>query len=174
VLLALLGITTLFGVLIAVCLFLRRTAGDWRGEGDWSVGGALGFAGVWLVSSSVAVERAARCARAWRARAALRWLASGALLGLAFLGTQVGLWTKLWQSGAVPAASGYAAAFFALTGAHAAHVLGGLVYFGVLGARLRAAAAVRREMPSLRAGALYWHFMGGLWLVLAGVLLWTR
>jgi heme/copper-type cytochrome/quinol oxidase subunit 3 len=169
-LLALVGITTLFAVLTAVCFFLRRSAGDWTATGEVRSGGALIVAGACLFASGLAVEAAARAAQAWRARTALRWLAGAAALGLAFLAAQFELWLRLWHAGHVPAASGYAATFFALTGLHALHVLGGLTYFAVLARSLRLAAAVRREMPSLRPGALYWHYMGLLWVVLVAVL----
>jgi len=62
--LALTGITTLFFVLIAVWLFLRRPAPDWHPA---SAPRALWLSTLFLAASSLAVERAARAARAERA-----------------------------------------------------------------------------------------------------------
>ncbi len=164
--LAMAGITTLFLVLIAVWFFLRRPAPDWRASE--SPPAALWLSTACLMASSVAVELAARRARASRPRAARRWLGLSLVLGLAFLAAQAALWTSLWRAGLVPAASGYAAVFFALTGLHALHALGGLGFLGFL------ALGHARTPASLRLGAIYWHFMGAIWLVLFALLYFVR
>ncbi len=171
--LALAGITTLFVVLIAVWLLLRRPATDWRAADAAGALNALWLSTACLLASSAAVELAARRARSGvdGRRAALRWLTASLVLGLAFLAAQAFLWIGLWSAGLVPSASGYAAVFFALTGLHALHVLGGLGFLGALAMRLRRRAA---WIPSVRLGAVYWHFMGALWLVLFTLLYFVR
>jgi len=164
--LALLGITTLFLVLITVWLFLRRPAPDWL-PGPAAAVRALWVSTGLLLASSATVEVAAR-----RGRQA--WLLASMLLGGAFLAAQAFLWWTLWRAGLVPESSGYAAVFFALTGLHALHVLGGLVFFGGLALELARARAHDRPGPSLRLGALYWHFMGAIWLVLFTLLYFVR
>lgn len=170
--LAMAGITTLFAVLIAVWLFLRRPAPDWR-VADAGVLDALVLGTACLVASSAAVELAARRARGGAAeqRATLRWLGASLVLGAAFLAAQVYLWIGLWRAGLVPSASGYAAVLFALTGLHALHALGGLGFLGALALWLRQRA---EHVPSVRLGAVYWHFMGALWLVLFTLLYFVR
>lgn len=170
--LAMTGITTLFAVLIAVWLFLRRPAPDWR-VADAGALDALLFGTACLLASSAAVELAARRARGGMAerRATLRWLGASLGLGLAFLAAQVWLWVGLWRAGLVPSASGYAAVLFALTGLHALHALGGLGFLGALALWLRRSA---ERVPSVRLGAVYWHFMGALWLVLFTLLYFVR
>lgn len=165
--LVLAGITTLFLVLIAVWLFLRRPAPDWRAD-ESAAPTSLWLSTVCLMASSVAVEIAARRAGAARRRPARLWLGASLVLGLAFLAAQAGLWTSLWRAGLVPAASGYAAVFFALTGLHALHALGGLGFLGYL------AFAPARAPASLRLGAVYWHYMGAIWLVLFALLYFVR
>ena len=171
--LALAGITTLFVVLIAVWLCLRRPAADWRAAEASGALDPLWFSTACLLASSAAVELAARRARTGNAarHATLRWLVAGLALGLGFVVAQVWLWIGLWRAGIVPSASGYAAVFFALTGLHALHVLGGLGFLGVLVLWLRRRA---RHVPSVRLGAVYWHFMGALWLVLFTLLYFVR
>jgi cytochrome c oxidase subunit 3 len=171
--LALAGIATLFLVLIAVWLFLRRPAPDWRAASTTGALDALWLSTACLAASSAAVELAARRARAGSAvrRATLRWLGASLVLGLAFLAAQVWLWIDLWHAGLVPSASGYAAVFFALTSLHALHVGGGLGFLGALTLRLSRGAA---RVASVRLGALYWHFMGALWVVLFGLLYFVR
>lgn len=164
--LALAGISTLFVVLIAVWLFLRRPAPDWRAADAPGALDALWISTACLIGSSVAVELAARRS----GRRTLRWLVVSLVLGLSFLAAQIWLWSGLWRAGLVPSASGYAAVFFALTGLHALHALGGLGFLGVLAVWMRRA----REAPSVRLGAVYWHFMGALWLVLFTLLYFVR
>jgi cytochrome c oxidase subunit 3 len=171
--LALAGITTLFAVLIAVWLLLRRPAGDWRGSGAVGALDALWVSTACLLASSVAVELAARRVRGGQdeRRSAQHWLATSVALGLGFLGAQAYLWLGLWRAGLVPSSSGYAAVFFALTGLHGLHVVGGLAFLGALFLWLRRSAS---GVPSVRLGALYWHFMGALWLVLFALLYFVR
>ncbi|MSR63956.1 MAG: hypothetical protein EXS08_16140 [Planctomycetes bacterium] len=173
--LVLVGISTLFLVLIAVWLFLRRPAPDWRAESGPALQ-ALLLSTLCLLASSVAIERAARLARrvAVQRNAACTWLGASILLGLGFLGAQLALWSALWRAGLVPASSGYAAVFFALTSLHALHVLGGLGFLSALWRRLHGAAPAPAAATSVRLGAVYWHFMGALWLVLFSLLYFVR
>src|SRR5262245_53867590 len=80
--LALTGITTLFLVLIAVWLFLRRPAPDWRATAR--APDALWISTACLLASSIAVELSARHARRGPAErpAARRWLAWSLVLGV--------------------------------------------------------------------------------------------
>jgi cytochrome c oxidase subunit 3 len=60
-----------------------------------------------------------------------------------------------------------------LVGLHAAHVLGGFVPLGLIHVRL-----VRRDYSSSRHDGMtfcvqYWHYLGIVWLLLLGILLWV-
>lgn len=168
--LALLGITTLFVVLFAVALLARRPSPDWPAAVRHPLG-VLWASSACLLGSSCALERAARMARDGRVPRArtVGWLAASLALGTAFVASQTAAWLVAWRGGFEPSSSGHAAVFFALTGVHALHVLGGLAF---LGARLVRCVRTAGSLPaaSLRLGALYWHFMGALWLVLVAFL----
>jgi heme/copper-type cytochrome/quinol oxidase subunit 3 len=62
---------------------------------------------------------------------------------------------------------------------HGAHLLGGIGWLLFLRARSKKLFSgtetdLRRHRRALSAAAIYWHFMGGLWLVLYLCLLrWT-
>ena len=175
--LTLAGITTLFLVLIAVSVLLRRPAPDWPFSGPKAAVNALWVSTFLLLASSGTVELAARRSRRAGVGArlgSLRWLSASLVLGLAFLGAQAILWWTLWNAGLVPSSSGYAAVFFALTGLHALHVLGGLCFFAALALELGRASPFRARRPSVRLGAVYWHFMGAIWLVLFTLLYFVR
>jgi len=101
-----------------------------------------------LLASSVALEKARR--------AAGPWLAATVLLGLVFLTGQLIAWRDLAAQGLYLSNNPHAAFFYLLTGLHGLHLLGGL---GAL-----AFSAARRTW--LEITALYWHFMGALWIYL--------
>jgi cytochrome c oxidase subunit 3 len=87
-------------------------------------------------------------------------------LGLLFLALEILLWRTLLASGFTPSQTGaYGALFFAITFAHAALVLPGLLGLGSL--------LLSPHAPARRGWSLYWDFLalsfaafvlGGLWL----------
>ena len=66
----------------------------------------------------------------------------------------------------IPYGNMWASCYFAMTGFHALHVLGGLVIFGIF----LAAAAVGKFGPdsavSVEVAGLYWHFVDIVWIFL--------
>ncbi len=88
-----------------------------------------------------------------------------ALLGLAFLGGQYLAWQQLHARGVFLSTNPHHSFFYVLTGVHALHLLGGLVWGLVSVVRLRALALTPGE-DGLRLFATYWHFLGALWLYL--------
>jgi len=171
------GIGTLFSVLLAVWVFLRKEADDWA-----PLPGSIPSLGLWsgtllLASSSLAVEHAARIARSALAKDQSRvfgWLAFSIGLGVAFIGVQVGMLTGMAGEGILPSTSGYGAVFYALTGLHALHIAGGLGYELVVLARWRREPGAPVHRHALRLAAVFWHFMGLLWAILFTLLYFVR
>ncbi len=98
------------------------------------------------------------------------WLAVTTLLGLAFLGAQMFLWTQLASRG-FHLYSGPSSSFvYFLTGMHALHLAGGTLALLVA----NVAAWIHRPVESRRIivdiTAWYWHFMAGLWVYIIGLL----
>jgi cytochrome c oxidase subunit 3 len=115
---------------------------------------------VLLGVSSVTMQKAASDPRMLRATLAL---------GVGFLLVQAACWLS-W-SGVIRAKWDGSeewrlalTAFYVLTGLHAAHVVGGLLAIALAIARPAGAARVR-------FCALYWHFLGVVWLVIVALLL---
>jgi len=104
--------------------------------------------------------------REWR----LPWLAMTVVLGLAFLGGQWLAWDSLRRHGFHVSTVGMSPFFYVLTGAHAVHVLGGIL--GLLYAC--AIAVLHRSIEHRRivaeVAAWYWHFMGALWVCIFALL----
>jgi cytochrome c oxidase subunit 3 len=92
------------------------------------------------------------------------WLAITLVLGFGFLTGQYLAWQQLQASGVLIATNPSSSFFYILTGAHAAHLLGGI------GALLYAAGLsffsnrLEREVVVVDVTSWYWHFMGLLWI----------
>jgi cytochrome c oxidase subunit 3 len=98
------------------------------------------------------------------------WLSITIALGILFLFGQWAAWRALQDRGFRVYSGVPSPFFFILTGAHAVHLAGGLIvlfYAGVI-------SLIRRRIEHRRivieVAALYWHFMGALWLYVFALL----
>jgi cytochrome c oxidase subunit 3 len=119
-----------------------------------------------LLLSSAAVELARRAAQADAPAAVARWLLVAAGLGGLFLGGQVGAWRLLAAQNVFLSTQTHAAFFYMLSAIHGAHVLGGVGALGWTLMRARRGAYTRTQHRGLAHTAIYWHFVGGVWLYL--------
>lgn len=98
------------------------------------------------------------------------WLSATAVLGAAFISSQLLAWLELSSRGFYFSGNPYAGFFYILTAIHALHVLGGIIALGsvVIGTWNVIYSDSRWErLRSLgQVVGWYWHFMGGIWLVL--------
>ncbi|HET6344396.1 MAG TPA: cytochrome c oxidase subunit 3 [Myxococcota bacterium] len=123
-----------------------------------------------LLVSSWCVATATGHAEAARPRAARRHLLAAMALGLGFLALKAHEYGHHIAQGLVPGSRAHASTpglslfftlYYALTGLHAVHVAVGL---GVLAAM---ALRVHRWRPhAIEAGALYWHLVDVVWIIL--------
>ena len=90
-------------------------------------------------------------------------------LGLLFVSGQVIAWRQLAAQGLFLATAPSSAFFYVFTALHGLHVLGGLLGLSYVLRRLQRVAGPAPQI-ALRAAALYWHFMGALWLYLLVIL----
>ncbi len=132
-----------------------------------------------LGASSASLEAGRRALRRGISRRYIRSLGITTLLGLAFITSQLLSWQELKRQGIYVEANLHGSMFYVFTGAHGFHVLFGicsLIYLGVRSRRLAGATehVFRHERSVTSAVALYWHFMGVLWIALFGLLhLWS-
>lgn len=56
--------------------------------------------------------------------------------------------------------------FYVLTGAHYAHIIGGLIALLIISIKAFMGRYGREDHQGLWAGTMYWHFLAGLWLYL--------
>lgn len=114
-----------------------------------------------LLISSATLERARRLLAAGQARAFHRWWGITTVLGVVFLAGQVAAWRELAAAGVYLSTNPSSSFFYVLTGAHGAHLLGGVLALLWVGVRARA-----NRPAAVQAASIYWHFMGALWVFL--------
>jgi cytochrome c oxidase subunit 3 len=163
-------LAVLFASTVIVTWFFRDVAAQW-GTAVTRLPAGLWLTSAVLVVLSVLIEAAARAAA--RPARATRLLAAGAVCAVLFLAGQAWNWTALiaqQPAGARP--SFYQFNFYLLTLLHALHVVGGIVFHAI--AWLRARAAAPGAPATLRANAIYWHFLACVWAVILTNLWLTR
>ena len=151
----------LFGSLIGTYFYLRFTSPEWPQGGIAPPSAALPLAlTALLVLSAVPMRAAERAARRERAGAAWRWLLLAFALQAGYLAVQIVSYVD--ELGTfTPATNAYGSIYFALLGAHHAHVLLGLGLVAWLLARL-AGGLTEYRVTAVRATALYWYVVGAI------------
>lgn len=145
---------------------LRRSSPDWQ---PLQMPGLLFVSTGLLLGSSALLEVARRRLRRWDPAGALRLMIFAGFCGVGFIAAQLGAWRQLADAGVFLATNPHSSFFYVLTGVHVVHVLGGLGWFSVVLVRLRRMALLPGS-DGLGLFATYWHFLGGLWLYLLGLL----
>jgi len=124
-----------------------------------------------LLASSVALQQTQRALNHGLRAACNRWLTATFVLGVAFLAGQLLVWRQLASYGIYMVTNPSSSFFYVLTGVHGIHLLGGLgalFYIAWEGWRYRLGPAKR---TLVEVTAMYWHFLGGLWIYIL-LLLW--
>ena len=102
------------------------------------------------------------------------WLAVTLVLGLCFLYGQWLAWRQLAASGFYVSTTPSSSFVYLLTGAHAIHLLGGVLALFAAGlAALFQRSAIRRSIV-VDVTAWYWHFMTALWVYILSLLEFAR
>ena len=164
------SVGTLFLVFLGAYVVLRKHQAPWPAVGSPAPPGGLWWSTLVLLSSSASLACAQRAQSAGRVRALRRGLTATLALGVAFLCAQALLWQSALRAGLSASLDGYGAVFYALTGLHALHVVGGLAFLGVLVFESWRRRPLAEWATSMHLGSIYWHYMGAIWLVLFAVL----
>ena len=170
-LLTLLAVVSSFFALILSAYALRMELGDWVPLTEpqllWVNTGLL------IVASGVFQWTRNAAIRQQQGRLLPGLLVTG-LLTLGFVFGQFVAWQQLQNSGELITSNPSNAFFYFLTGAHAVHIIGGLIVWARATMKValgtKDADGVRR---SVELCTIYWHFLLIVWLVLFGLLLST-
>ncbi len=164
---ALAAILMMFTALTSAYIVRAGLSNDWR---PISMPRLLWLSTALIIASSLSFEAARRSLKKRRERVYSRWLILTVFLGLGFLGSQLLAWRQLVAQGIYLANNPHSAFFYVLTGAHAVHLLGGILaldYLLLLTRRARySSAAERKRETAVDVVGIYWHFMDGLWIYL--------
>ena len=91
-------------------------------------------------------------------------LAAVFLLGAGFLGLEIGEFSRMVREGAGPDRSAFLSAFFALVGAHGAHITVGLIWIAALMIHLLQMNFSASFQRRLFCFSLFWHVLDVVWI----------
>jgi cytochrome c oxidase subunit 3 len=97
------------------------------------------------------------------------WLIATLALGLLFIAGQYEAWRQLAAQGLFLSTNPNSSFFYVFTGMHILHLLGGIAALVYLVGQLAGSHTTFRR-AAFQNTAIYWHFMGVLWLYLFFVL----
>ena len=124
-----------------------------------------------LLLSSLAIDISRRAVRRNDIQSMKRWLALGAVLGLAFLAGQLAAWRELVNAGVYVPSTLQSGFFYILSGLHGIHLFGGVVALGFVMVKAARHQLTAFNYEPLKLCALYWHVMDALWIYLFLLLL---
>jgi len=93
-------------------------------------------------------------------------LAAVFVLGAAFLGLEISEFSRMVHQGAGPDRSAFLSGFFALVGAHGAHITVGLVWILVLAVHLLQMGFSPSFQRRLFCFSLFWHVLDVVWIAI--------
>jgi cytochrome c oxidase subunit III len=114
-------------------------------------------------ATMIAALRAARRDDQRRLRSALTMTG---MLGMVFLVVQGSEWARLVRHGLTMSTGMYGATFYTLIGAHAVHVVGAVIWLGIVLAWAWRGRFEGGRDGAVDACAIYWLFVCALWVVL--------
>ncbi len=130
-----------------------------------------------LLSSSLTMVFGVSASSRGDRAAARKWILATMVFGAAFVVLHLIEWSHLYHEGlrpfALPAhwvtaftttegqlpSPAFGATFYAITGLHMFHVTTGIIYLGVVAARLK-----RLKHEDVEISGLYWHFVDLVWM----------
>ena len=121
-----------------------------------------------LLTSSWFIARSVQTARAGDHERALRLTYLGGACGVLFILIKAYEWSSKVAAGYTMPRNEFFLFYYMLTGVHLFHVGLGLLILGIVVRELRNPR--RRRMSMVESGAIYWHMVDLLWIVIFGLL----
>jgi cytochrome c oxidase subunit 3 len=147
----------------ASAYLVRREGSDWNREPLPTI---LIFSTIVLLMSSITLEISRSAQKRNERTVSLLWAATTTLLGFAFLAGQLDAWSQLAARGLYLPSGPYSSFFYVLTAAHGLHLCGGIVALAYLLWRMWRSQRDGGINDIFRNCATYWHFVGGVWVLL--------
>lgn len=162
----------LFGALFSALITLRYGATDWpHGYVELNVPLAT-LNTVALIFSSVTIVMAWASLKMNNVSGFKKYMSLTLLMSFVFLVVKTFEYANKFEHGHGPAHSNFFAIYFAMTGLHVLHVIGGIIVNGYLlgpGLKMFAKEPVRFT-GRVECAGLYWHFVDLVWIFLFPIL----
>jgi cytochrome c oxidase subunit III len=163
---AIVSILMFFMALVSAYVVRKGSANDWA---TFQFPRVIWLNTAILVASSVTLELARRrLAKSDFSGFRLLWWIT-TVLGFVFLAGQVLVWRQLFDQGVFMATNPASSFFYVFTGAHALHIVAGVVALLFVAFRNFDLAKVNRSTAA-EVTSYFWHFLDGLWIFLAVLL----
>jgi cytochrome c oxidase subunit 3 len=169
--LLLVSLGMLFAASMLMYMIVRVQSPEWPPRGMPPLPPLLIVSTMVLLVSSATMQWAVASARCDRPAATARAMAITSLLAVIFLALQALAWIEMILANLDIHDHLYAFTFYVLTALHALHVVGGLGPMFIVTARAFRGRYSSRDYAALVYCAMYWHFLGAVWLVLYATLL---
>jgi nitric oxide reductase NorE protein len=161
------GDILLFSVLFGVYLDYRGQNPDLFAASQDKLSLGFGLANTLvMLTSSLLVVAGVHAARALRADLARRAFAGAMALGLVFAALKAMEWGSKINADLVPNTNDFFMLYYVLTGIHLTHVVVGMLVLGALRYLTAQGAAAGPRRAMLESGAIFWHLVDMIWLVL--------
>ncbi|MGA9165599.1 MAG: cytochrome c oxidase subunit 3 [Thiobacillus sp.] len=121
---------------------------------------------VLLITSSYFVVRAVAAVKADDSRAAARWLLAAMGLGAGFILLKLGEFAHSYAAGITLSTNTFYMFYLSLTVFHFMHVVIGLLVLGVVARKAWVGGYSAAEHTGVETGAVYWHMVDMVWIVL--------
>ena len=161
-----LGDLLVFALFFGTYLFYRAEAPTLYTDSQRSLDAGLGLANTLaLLTSSAALAIGVKSAREGAVSAARPWILAAIVFGVGFALGKTIEYSQKFSAGYGVETNEFFMFFFMLTGIHFVHVLVGLVLLSLLYRTMRAPMS-ESGVRLLESGAIYWHMVDLLWIVL--------
>ena len=155
-----------FTGLIGAYIVLRLSHPAWPGSEGHLVVHIGTINTLVLICSSTTIVMALAAAHRGATPAVRRWLVTTILLGSVFLAIKGFEYAAKFLHHIVPSTNVFWSCYFVLTGFHALHVIGGIVFNAIVLGWTRDERVWAQQSHRLELAGLYWHFVDIVWIFL--------
>ena len=164
------SLAMLFGGSLVGFIVIRIRAPEWPPVGSPGLPTAFWLSTALLVIVSALLVAAERDADAGRNSQLSRLLGAASVVGIAFVLSQISGWVRLASESELPQNNLYLFGVYVLSFLHVLHVVGGLIPLVWVTLRSKAGRYTAEDHEGITAVAMYWLFLGVVWLGILAVL----
>lgn len=163
------GDLVIFGVYFVFYLFSRSDHQALFLSGQQHLNQGIGVANTLvLLTSSLCVALGTESARSAKRGEAMHFMSLAFFLGALFPLLKLVEWIPKIQAGHTPGENPFFMYYYVMTGLHLCHVILGLIILAVVIRELKLEPSPRIKL--VETGAIYWHMVDLLWLMLLALL----